>query len=325
MKKRIIAGLLLGAVFAYLSLKDIDFSAVARSFSSLQYGYTVPVVIALLVMQYLRSYRWGIILKPVATVDQLSLFSVTSVGFLAIIAIPARLGELARPYLIARRRGVAMTAALGSVFLERVFDVLTILLMFFAVACVTPMPSWMMKSAAAVFVVGIALVSVMIIALSRRDATRRLLAPVIRRLPERYSQKIEPLMDHFIGGFSMIADLRLILYVAVLSLCIWGVGTLAIYLLFGAFDFPLSPVAAFAVMVIVIVGITIPTAPGFVGNWHFFCILGLTMFGVPKADAVAYAVIYHVLAIGVAVALGLAFLPFNMPFLYDLKKNTSPR
>jgi uncharacterized protein (TIRG00374 family) len=320
-KKRIIAGLLLGAVFAYLSLKDIDFNAVAQSFSSLRYGYILPVVMVLCFMQFLRSYRWGVILRPVATVDQVSLFSVTSVGFLAIIAIPARLGELARPYLIARRRNLAMTAALGSIFLERVFDVLTILLMFFAVAFVTPMPSWMTKSAVVVFVIGIVLVSVMVVSLTHKDASLRFLLPMIRRLPERYSQKVESLMDHFIGGFAMIADIRLILYVAFLSLGIWGIGTLAIYLLFGAFDFHLSPIAAFAVMVIFIIGITIPTAPGFVGNWHFFCILGLTMFGIPKADAVAYAVIYHVIAIGVAVALGLAFLPFNLPFLTDLKKN----
>jgi uncharacterized protein (TIRG00374 family) len=144
---------------------------------------------------------------------------------------------------------------------------------------------------------------------------------MIRRLPEKYSGKVETLMDHFIGGFAMIADMRLILYVAVLSLGIWGLDTLAIYILFGAFEFHLPPIAAFAVMVIVIIGITIPTAPGFVGNWHFFCILGLTMFGIPKADAVAYAVIYHVIAVGVAVVLGLAFLPFNMQFLAGLKRS----
>lgn len=54
-------------------------------------------------MQALRSYRWGVILQPMEKIDQLTLFSVTSVGFLAIVAIPARIGELARPFLISKK------------------------------------------------------------------------------------------------------------------------------------------------------------------------------------------------------------------------------
>jgi len=54
-------------------------------------------------MQFLRSYRWGVILEPLEKIDPFSLFSVTSVGFMAIAALPARLGELARPYLISQK------------------------------------------------------------------------------------------------------------------------------------------------------------------------------------------------------------------------------
>lgn len=320
MKKRLILGLLLGTVFIYLSLKGINFKEVAVSFTAVHYIYIIPVLLILFFVQYLRSYRWGVILSPIEKIDQLSLFSVTCVGFLAIVTIPARIGELARPYLITHKSNVTMTSALGSIFLERVFDVLTILIMFFIVAFLTPMPSWLMKSSIVFFVIILVIIALMILLLVNRGAFLRIVNPIISKLPEKYFHRVEDIIDHFIGGFKMVANLGLIVYVAFLSLLIWVAGALAIYILFSAFDFQLSLLAAFGVMVIIIVGITIPTAPGFVGNFHFFCILGLGLFGIPKVDAVTYAVLYHFLAIGMAVGLGLIFLPFNTFFLSDLKR-----
>ena len=320
-KNRLILGFLLGAVFIYLSLRGINFEEVATSFRTIHYIYIIPVLFILLFVHYLRSYRWGMILSPMEKIDQRSLFSVTCVGFLAIVAIPARIGELARPYLISHKSNVTMSSALGSVFLERMFDILTILILFFIVAFLTPMPSWLMKSAIVFFVLILFVLALMILLLINRGAFFRIVNPVISKLPEKYFHRVEDLIDHFIRGFKMVANPGLILCVTFLSLLIWVAGALAIYILFSAFDFQLPLTAAFAVMVVVIAGTSIPTAPGFVGNFHFFCILGLEFLGIPKVDAVTYAVLYHFLSIGLAVGLGLIFLPFNMYFLSGWRKS----
>jgi uncharacterized membrane protein YbhN (UPF0104 family) len=73
-------------------------------------------------------------------------------------------------------------------------------------------------------------------------------------------------------------------------------------------------------MVILLIGIAIPTAPGFIGNWHYACILGLTLFGIPKSDALTFAIIYHFLSLAIVIVLGLIFLPFNKFSLSDMKK-----
>ncbi|MBU0575463.1 MAG: flippase-like domain-containing protein, partial [Proteobacteria bacterium] len=128
MKKKVIAGLVLGALLVYLSARGIQFQGVADGFRTIRYGYALPILAVMFLMQVLRSFRWGLILNPIEKVDQFSLFSVTSVGFLAIIAIPARLGELARPYLITKKSRIPMSSALGTIFVERVLDSLTILI-----------------------------------------------------------------------------------------------------------------------------------------------------------------------------------------------------
>jgi hypothetical protein len=77
--------------------------------------------------------------------------------------------------------------------------------------------------------------------------------------------------------------------------------------------------ASFVLMIILIVGIAIPTAPGFIGNWHYACVLALSLFGLAKSEALSFAVFYHFLSMVTLVIFGVAFLPFNKFSISDMK------
>ena len=320
MKKKVIAGLALSALLVWLSIRGIEFRGVIDGFRTIRCGYVLPAVAAMFLMQLLRSIRWGLILRPIGKVDQLSLFSVSSVGFLAIIAIPARLGELARPYLIAKKSRIPMSSALGTIFVERVLDSLTVLIIAVLALFFTPLPPWLVRSSVLFLLVTLGLFAVMIRVIVRREATLRILAPLIGRLPVRYAGAVNRLIDHFIEGFRIVVDPALLFSATLLSIVIWLVDVVAIYLLFLAFGLDLPVAAAFVLMIILIIGIAIPAAPGFIGNWHYFCILGLGLFGIPKTDALTFAIIYHALSIGIVILLGLIFLPFNRFSISDLRR-----
>jgi len=320
MKKKLAVGIIFGAVLVYLSIRDLHFQDVADGFKTVRYGYLLAVLIILLLMQALRSWRWGVILSPMEKVDQLSLFSVTSVGFLAIVAFPARLGELARPYLIANKSQIGMTAAVGTILVERVFDCLTVLFIFIFALFFTPLPSWLIKSGVVFFLITVVIFAAMIFMIMKREVSLRVLNSLFQKLPEKYILKLNHLFHQFIDGFKIIIDLRLLLHVTLLSVLIWLIDVTSIYLMFLAFGFALPPAAAFVVLIVLMIGISIPTAPGFIGNWHFSCILGLSLFGIPKADAFTFSVIFHFISIGIVIILGMMFLPFNKFSLSDLSQ-----
>ncbi len=323
MKKKLAAGALISAILVYLSVRGIDFGQVAHILHDVRSGYALLFLFIILVMQGLRSVRWGLMLSPLDRVDPFSLFSVTSVGFLAIAALPARLGELARPYLITKKSRIKMPAALGTILAERVFDSVTILLIFAVVLLSAPaLPSWLTTSAVIVFLITLAMLAVMIVISARRDAAIKVLNPLIDRSPGRFAGKLRKMLHHLIDGFLIFRHFRLLAAVALLSLAIWIIDVLAVYSLFLAFDFRLSLMAATVLVVILLIGIAIPTAPGFIGNWHYACVLGLTLFDIPKAEALAFAIIYHFLSIAMIIVLGLIFLPFNKFSIPDLKKES---
>jgi hypothetical protein len=154
----------------------------------------------------------------------------------------------------------------------------------------------------------------------KRDASLKALNSLFRKLPEKYTVKLNHLFHQFIDGFKIITDVKLLIILIFLSALIWLMDVTAIYFMFLASGFTLPIAAPFIVMIILMLGITIPTAPGFIGNWHYSCILGLSLFGIPKTDAFTFSVLFHFLSIGIVVILGLMFLPFNKFSLSDLKK-----
>ena len=320
--KKLIIGILLSILLIYLSVRGIDFQAVMDGFQKIDYLYIYPTAFLIVAMQVIRSVRWGILLSPLEKVGPWALFSVTNVGFMAVVAIPARLGELARPYLITKKSNIKMSSALGTIFIERIFDSLTVFAIFAVILFLMPLPPWLVRSSMLFISLTLVIIALMFLLLFKRDACMKSLNPIICRLPGRFAPKINSLIHHFIDGFQIMKDLKRLVAVALLSALFWFCDILSIYLMFGAFHLQLPPLAACVLLVILMIGIAIPAGPGFVGNWHFFCILGLALFGIPKADALSFAIIYHFLSIGIIIVLGLIFLPFNRFSFKDLTVNS---
>ena len=320
MNKKLIFGIVLGIVLIYFSVRGINFDQTLSDMKKINLGYAALSLLFIVFMQALRSYRWGVILQPMEVVSQFNLFAVTSVGFLAIAAIPARIGELARPYLIAKKSSIKMSSALGTVVVERVLDSLAVLTITVAVLILQDLPSWMIKSGILFFILTMLLIACIIGLIWRRETAVKVIERILRWLPGKLAEKVNSVIHHFIDGFQVITDVKRLLYLLFLSAVVWLVDVAAIYALLLAFGFDLPVLAAFVVMVILIAGIAIPTAPGFIGNWHYACILGLSLFGIAKPEGLSFALVYHFLSMLVLIVLGVAFLPFNKFSIADMTK-----
>jgi uncharacterized protein (TIRG00374 family) len=312
-----LAGIIISAVLLLLAFHNIDFQSVLNELKNIDLLYAVPVVAVCALVQYLRSYRWGLLLQPLLSpqddrLGQKTLFPVTSVGFLAIMALPARVGELVRPYLISGRTGVRMPSALATIVVERIFDVITVLVMFLLLLCFFPMPGWLARSGLVWAAVTVAAVAVLV------PPVRQKLLGLAGKFPARLK-----FLAKWIGQFdsSLTACTRsgnLIPFV-LLSILIWMLNALTFYLLFPAFGFDVPVQAAFVVMIVIIIGIAVPSAPGFIGNWHFACLAALAVFGVPRVQALSYAIVSHFLSTSTLAVLGLLFLPAcNVNIMEDL-------
>jgi uncharacterized protein (TIRG00374 family) len=182
------------------------------------------------------------------------------------------------------------------------------------------LPLEMIISAVLFFIITLIMIFFTLSLVWRREKAVIVIQWFVRKLPGKIADKMDPVIHHFIDGFEVIKNVKMLLYLFFLSAVVWLVDVAAIYALLFAFGFNLPVLAAFVVMVILIAGIAIPTAPGFIGNWHYACILGLSLFGVAKPEAFSFALVYHFMSMAVVIVLGVIFLPFNKFSIADMKK-----
>ncbi len=250
-----------------------------RSFAPYLGGYLGLLVI----VQLTRSLRWNYLLAPLGVrVPAGPLLAISSVGFMAILALPARLGEFVRPGLL-RKRGISASAALGTVAVERIVDGLLVsLLVFVAFFSLRGphSPGWMMPTAyAAIGVFALAMVFLIgALKWPERSVQFWLRISLLPRVAPRLAAVIERKALDMIRGFEVMRDRRNLTIFVVWSLVYWFCNGLGVYVLARAFNLPLTLVGGFATMGLVAVGITLPNSPGLVGQFQWFTLLGLSLY-----------------------------------------------
>jgi hypothetical protein len=284
------------------TLRDAPFSEVARSVGAANPWWVALMVPCQLASMWSRALRWRWLAGPIAGVPLPTgaLYRATVVGFMALNLFPLRLGELVRPWFLARETGVRGSAALGTLVLERAVDFTTLIVLGAAVLFLHArgMPEWVRVSAALLAAVG--LVPFLLIVALRRDeaGTLRRLGAVLRLLPERTSRPLADVLEQVCRGLVALRGARAVTMVTLHSLLLWGVVILAPFALGTlALEIELPPGqalhAAYTALVFTALAVAAPAAPGFFGVYHFACREALTLFGVPSALAVAYGTVVH--------------------------------
>ncbi len=308
----------------------------AEAFQHLDFGTFAPYLAAYLGLQVIvhvcRSLRWNHLLAPLGVkVPAGPLLAISSVGFMMILALPARLGEFVRPGLL-RRRGISASAALGTVAVERIVDGLLISLLVFGTffSLRGPRaPGWMMPTAYTALGVFSAALVFILFAMWRPERTvgfcmRMSLLP---RFAPRIATVIETKVLEMIRGFAVLKDGKQLTAFLIWSIVYWVANAMGVWVLALAFGLPLSLVGGFAVMGLVAVGISLPNSPGLVGQFQWFTLLGLSLYlpGVMDkttdlhATALAYAITQHLLQVGWYVAMGALGIASPWVSFADLK------
>jgi uncharacterized protein (TIRG00374 family) len=110
--------------------RSLDFRQVWLAIEHARPGLVV-LTVAVTVQTYLiRAWRWQWLLRPLGRARFRTAFRATVIGFTATFLLPGRIGEVLRPYLLARADGFEASAAFATVIVERVLDLITVLLLF---------------------------------------------------------------------------------------------------------------------------------------------------------------------------------------------------
>ena len=252
-----------------------------------------------------RALRWQYLLRPLGTPPFAAVFKTTVIGFAVSTLLPARAGEVVRPYLLARRAGFSATSAFATIILERVLDLVTVLLLFgFYLAFFTPAVAAGHSATFAALksgglLAGVASVAGLIFMMVAAGHPARLAAWALRIervLPAKIANAMAHAVQTFLEGLAVVRQPRRLALASILSLPLWLSIALGIYLTSRAFDIDMPYPGAFLMMAVLVVGVAVPT-PGSVGGVHKAYQIGaVAFFGVANDKAVGAALVLHAIS-----------------------------
>jgi glycosyltransferase 2 family protein len=307
-KKRtllIAAGTAFGAFFLYLAFRDISWSELVHGVGQMRLVYLLPCAVVMIMIQLARAVRFGLILKPFCLLTTKQLWDLLNIWAASTMFLPARLGELTRPYLL-KRRGVSFSSAFGAVIVERFFDLSGLLLLLALVLWYTPeVPASYAMVGKILLVVLVLGYGAVLLILSNRERVHAFSDRLQKRFPGRVTLFITGTALRLIDGLGIMASLRQAVIIFLCSVAIWVLFSLLTYFFLVAFSVrEASFLVAVTIQVFLCLGVALPSAPGFVGTFHAAGRYALALFGIQSVVAVSFATAYHLFSLAGSLVLG---------------------
>jgi len=304
-KLRIWIGVAISVLFIYLAFRKVDWDSLKNALARANYFYLIPIVAITFLTYGIRAWRWKYMLIRIKAISLYSLFVATVIGFMANNILPARMGEFVRAYALGRKEGLGTSLSLATVVVERIFDVFSLLL---CALLILPMLSPQKLLLYLLLLVNVLSLAVVILLKLKTPTLLRLIRSAMFRFPPKWADRVVGALDSFSSGLRILESWKDVLIALVLSIALWGTVAATIYLAILSFGIDVPPVAPMVVMVVLMLGLMVPSSPGFVGTFQYFASWGLLTFGVPESKALSFSIVYHASQHLPITALGLFYL-----------------
>jgi uncharacterized protein (TIRG00374 family) len=295
-----ILGIILSLALLYWALRNEDFGQVVEEIRGADPFWFTASIFSATIVFWLRAWRWGPLLAtafPNASFQ--SRFRATTIGFMGNNLLPARIGEFARAYALARQERGSMVAAFASLLAERLFDAMAVVGFLFLAMLMPDFPEVMGRQFSTM-ANGMAIAIVLLIALCFSlvlfpvQTVRFFEDRIAPRLPAKVRRPLVDALEAFLLGLSSLRSPGLLGRVSFQTVVLWIVNASGFYFAFKAFGIDVPFSGALFLQSIVALAVSAPSTPGFFGPFEAATKLVLVeLYGVDSTRAVGFAIGFH--------------------------------
>ncbi|MBX5480336.1 MAG: flippase-like domain-containing protein [Myxococcaceae bacterium] len=319
-------------LLSWWAFRDAKWDEQWQSLREANYLWLIPYLGLLGVIHLCRTLRWGYLLSGLERVRFKKLNEASAIGFMMLLVLPFRLGEFARPYLIAQRSRIRKSAAMTSVVLERIVDGLLVATLLRVLLFFVPGDSddiryvkWGSTVMFAVFGGGLAF---LLFALWQQKLAVSLVRRTIGRFVPKLADKAAEIVDAFVGAMRQLPDAKNLIGFFVATFVYWGVNGAGMAMVARAFDLHLTLFQGYVVMCVLVAGLMVPSAPGMIGAFQAATKVGLALFLPPalvSASGLAYANVVWFTQTAQQILTGLVFMSATHMSFRDVTRNMGDR
>jgi glycosyltransferase 2 family protein len=301
-------------VFAllWLFLRGTNLQEVATQVRRADAALLLVALVFVALTYVARAIRWRYLLMPIGPARLRTVFRTTIIGFAALTLLPARVGDLLRPYLLARQEGLSPPATFATVVMERVFDLMAVLVLLavYLWGFAEPMRALAPIKASATLAgaATIVLLALMWVLATHPERIGSLVLFIRHFVPHGIAEKLSRAASVFSSGFAASRSPRAVVLATLWSFPIWLAIAAEAWVVTRALGMEMPFTGSFLIQALLVIGVAVPTPAG-VGSYHAAYRYGMTtFFGAPESQAVAAAIVLHAISFFPVVLVGILFM-----------------
>jgi uncharacterized protein (TIRG00374 family) len=290
----------------------------------MDYIYIFPAIVLILLSYVFRAYRWQALLESSLKVNVGGLYSPMMVGFMGNF-LPGRAAEILRPYLLSKKYNITFTAAFASIVVERLFDMIVLLLIFIwvfwfeadAFSSSIEFSGFSVQEMAIKFgqICVLAVIFLMVfiyLLLNHKKMVIKIVDWFLGFMNEKWADKVKYLLDEFTMGCEVVKKIGTLAKISIYSVLVWIANIFSVYPLYFAFDLQYKTIPSLLILgVMVAILITILPTPGFLGSYNAGIVIALhEIMGESEIKSVSLGIVGWALFSGAILVGGLYFI-FN--------------
>ena len=296
--KKWLTTVLVVAVTALLlgyALWKVDLVTLGEVLAGADYRFVAPYLVTLALFFWIKAWRWAVILEPLGRYSVRQVTPAMMIGFAANNVLPAHLGEIVRSLWFARRYRQRASAVLVSQVLERILDVVAILLLYLlAVPWIESPPPAIRFSVWLVGAIAAAMAVVIYAMLASPQRVFHLWHMLSGKLPASIQSPGEAFLKDALQALSSVRSPGRLLLLVINSFIQWSLIGVCVWMSMAAIGVTIGPAVTIIVLTATVVAVTLPNAPGYVGALQAAFVFALQPFGVTSESAFAGSVFYLV-------------------------------
>lgn len=305
---RLGAGLVISGIALWLAFRGVEWSLVVDALRSTHVQWLFAGSAALVAGIWITALRWKLLLQAGRAVRTADAFAYLCIGYMANSLLPMRLGDIARATLLARQKGLSLSRVFGSLAVDRVIDLLTLMCFAGLLAVAMELPRVIQTALVTMVAVSVAAFGAIAAAAAGRAVIVKFARFICDRLPPAFAARAVTAVDHFVEALATLRNPRLLGITLLCSIAAWSLTGLAMWWWGRAFHLSIPWYAGFFTMVAVNIGSAIPSSPGYIGVYHYLCVLALSVWVRDQPLMLGYAIGTHAVNMVLNVSLGMYYL-----------------
>ena len=278
---------ILAATLLVLAIRGVSWQEMLQTLRQAEPKYLALIIGVGSLSIFIRGMRWGVLISAENKVNPFTMFWATSVGYVGNTFLPARAGEVIRSVMLGARTGIAKSYILATAITERIFDVVTLVLIgVVVVPGIGSLPDWLPQAMRVMGILGVAAIVFLLLLPRMRGLATRLVSKL--PLPEKWRSKIDHLLhDFLLGAEAFIHPGRAAGFLG-LTVLVWLLDATGAVLMSRALNLHFTYPQAFLLLVAMGLSSAIPSTPGYVGIYQFVAVTLLPLYGATRSEALTY-------------------------------------